>query len=430
MAKKKLRHNSKFVFYDKKKKRWGTLKGRLSKLFLLADVVALGFFISVLYVPRFGSQILSQFSQKTGEVIDALSTQNQDEIIVKGLGPILSLSKDGETLSLLREEPEKKNAVVLSFDDGPDPTFTPKILEALKKENVKAVFFLIGEQMVRYPELTKQIVREGHQIGAHTFSHIPEGVDLYKQQDRLGFELDFPQKIVEAYTGVKTKIFRVPYWGAEDAISLNSLVLTVHALDRGYKVIPPTIDSFDWQKISAEEITTNSFNTSTSQIILLHDGGGDRSATVEALPVIIKNYKDAGFEFSTVDAFYGEPLMFKPNPLDIVTSKIALSLYLAKINFHTILGNFYQLCLLFLASSVVTFLLLSLVQIIREGRRRKGVYFAPFVSVLIPAYNEENTIAKTVFSLLKSTYKNFEIVVINNNSKDRTAEMVKTKRKN
>lgn len=387
--------------------------------------------------PRFGPNLGQSFGKNPIEIIDDLSTRNPETIELNGVGPIVSLQKKNDQLFLERgrywDESlpfcKYSKEVLLTFDDGPDPVFTPKILEILEKEDVPAVFFVVGEQLFRHPHLAREIVKRGHQIGNHSFSHISEEIDLYAKQNVVDFELDFSQKIIQAQTGYKTKLFRVPYSGTEDTISLNNLVLSIMVLDRGYQILSSTTDSFDWRDTEKEKVVSNAVNLESDQVILLHDGGGNREVTVAALPEIIRRYKEAGYQFKTADAFLkdGEMALVPASFFEKAISQIVFILFWLKTNFFTLINLLFRLSIGMMMVSIIIILNLATFHITRNSKKRKN-QSQSFVSVLVPAYNEEKTIEETIESLLASDYSDFsdfEIIVINNNSTDKTVEKVR-----
>lgn len=187
---------------------------------------------------------------------------------------------------------EKLSPIALTFDDGPWPSITSQVLEILKKNNVKATFFLVGKQVQKYPQLVKQIINEGHAVGNHTWSH---QYHLYDEA-AAAHEIDDNAALIYKLTGVKTSLFRPPA-----GILNNGLV--AYAQEKKYAAIMWSVDSKDWRNRS---FTAQSLLKSVLKeakpggIILLHDGGGDRSSTVKALPELIAQLKKHGYNFVTV----------------------------------------------------------------------------------------------------------------------------------
>lgn len=184
--------------------------------------------------------------------------------------------------------------IALTFDDGPNPPYTNQILNILKKENIKATFFVCGANVKRHPELVTQIVKNGHLIGNHTYYHKRlETISGLNYQEIIDM-----QKLIDGLTDQKQKLFRPPY-GYMPFWLKNKLVRN------GFKIIDYNDSGHDWEKnITSGQITQNIINNaSDGQLILLHDGhniekSADRSKTVTALPKIIKALKNQGFKFT------------------------------------------------------------------------------------------------------------------------------------
>ena len=191
--------------------------------------------------------------------------------------------------------PTTENKVALTFDDGPDPRFTPQVLDVLNQHNVKATFFLMGARADKYPELVRRIVEEGHIIGNHTYWH----PNLVEEGDiaTLETELLRASDTIENLAGYRPKLFRAPY-----GFLYNELVERVAELN--YTIVGWSADSLDWQESPPNVIAYNVLsNTEPGAIILMHDGGewdADRTVTIEALNIIIPTLKEQGIEFTTV----------------------------------------------------------------------------------------------------------------------------------
>ncbi len=183
--------------------------------------------------------------------------------------------------------------VALTFDDGPNPTYTPQILELLKQYNVQATFFAIGEHVQAYPQLVRQEYQEGHAVGNHTWTHphLPE-----ESRDRIQNELSRTSNVIEQATGTKPVLFRPPYG------KVNWNVLK-QSSQQGMTTILWSVDTLDWDQPSRtmDDIVNRALSeVGNGSILLLHDGGGNRSPTVAALPTIIINLQQRGYQFVTV----------------------------------------------------------------------------------------------------------------------------------
>lgn len=196
---------------------------------------------------------------------------------------------------------QTENKVSLTFDDGPDPRFTPLILDILKEYHVKATFFLMGARAKKYPGIVKRMVDEGHVVGNHTYSH----PNLVKEADiAIEREVTNTEEALAKLINYRTKLFRAPY-GFLD----NELVGKLKGLD--YMVVGWSVDSLDWQESPPEVIAHNVLSHfQPGAIILMHDGAesdGDRTNTVKALHQIIPALKEQEIEFETVPALLNMP---------------------------------------------------------------------------------------------------------------------------
>lgn len=195
----------------------------------------------------------------------------------------------------------QNNEVALTFDDGPDIRFTPLVLDMLKKHDVKATFFLMGNRAKEHDEIVQRIHEEGHAIGNHTYWH----PNLPKEQlDRLDWEIKETEQVIENIVGFKPKLFRSPYGALNEEM--------VETLDHlGNKVIGWDVDSLDWKQLEADLIADNILsNVSPGSIILMHDGGDwtmDLMGTVESLDEVITKLKEDDISFVTVPELLSIP---------------------------------------------------------------------------------------------------------------------------
>jgi peptidoglycan-N-acetylglucosamine deacetylase len=180
-------------------------------------------------------------------------------------------------------------AIALTFDDGPWPTTTTQILDILKKNNIKATFFWVGRYLQTYPELGKQVAASGHAIGNHTWNH----QYIKYNEEGAAREIDRTSSLIEELTGVKTSMFRPP-----GGILNNGLA--AYAQKKNYAVIMWSADSLDWRTATQSLMDNVMRQANSGGIVLMHDGGGNRSRTVEALPEIIARLRKEGYIFVTV----------------------------------------------------------------------------------------------------------------------------------
>ena len=188
--------------------------------------------------------------------------------------------------------------VALTFDDGPSPVWTTKILDELKKAHIKATFFMLGEHVAKYPDIARRVVAEGHEVGNHTYDH---HILLYYTLDNLLKEINETQKVIKDKTGVKTKYFRPPkaWLTAEEKKEIEGM---------GYKIILWSLNSKDWVTFDDKYIVKYILkNVRPGDIILFHDSGGvftaeggNREETVKTIPSLVEKLREKGFKFVTI----------------------------------------------------------------------------------------------------------------------------------
>ena len=194
-----------------------------------------------------------------------------------------------------------KKKIAISFDDGPDPRWTPQILNILKQKKATATFFVIGSNANQYLGLLRREYDEGHEIGNHTYTH-PEMGDISRGQ--LQLELNLTARLFASTLGVKTLLFRPPYGIDHQPETADEVAALPIPQSLGYLLVGSRIDPHDWGEpggLPPAETKTivsrvlDQARDNQGNIILLHDGGGDRSRTVAALPGIIDGLRNAGF---------------------------------------------------------------------------------------------------------------------------------------
>ena len=333
-----------------------------------------------------------------------------------------------------------KNELSITFDDGPDPEWTPKILDVLKREHVPGTFFLIGIQAEKFGGLTQRIYREGHEIGNHTFTH-PDISSIGTGYMRV--ELNLTERLFASRLGIRTTLFRPPYSvdaepDTEDQVRPLELTQSM-----GYVTIGNKIDTKDWNDdppLSPQQIADRALDhlppckptdQQCGNIILMHDGGGDRQRTVLALPLIIDGARAKGFTFVPVYQLMGKTKAEVMPPLrtnDYWSARLNwIGFWLASALMTTITVVF------FLGDILMTGRLISVGILAIYDRLCSHVHgtteqikaYRPRVAVLIPAYNEEKVIERTIQGALDSDYQNLLVIVIDDGSKDRTLEIAR-----
>lgn len=350
------------------------------------------------------------------------SADKVPEKILDG-GPVID-TRSGEQNSLT--VPKRK--LVLTFDDGPDPTWTPKVLDVLKEHNAHAVFFVTGTMTSRYPELVKRMVDEGHEIGLHTFNH----PDLSLQtKNRINWELSQNQLALEGAAGIRTSLFRPPYSSFADAMDNKSWPVTEYIGSQGYITVVNNTDSEDWQKPGVDEIIKRATpKNGKGAIVLMHDSGGDRHQTVEALDKFLPDLKGQGYSFENLTEALGAPSAHtKVAGVDLWKGKAWVYAVEASEDITGVLVAGLAVIGTLVIARFGLMLLLSGIHARRV--RRRGFSWGPQVTepvtVLVPAYNEAKCIENTVNSLMASEHP-IEVIVIDDGSSDGTARIVENMR--
>ncbi|MCF3964900.1 bifunctional polysaccharide deacetylase/glycosyltransferase family 2 protein [Streptomyces fuscigenes] len=351
------------------------------------------------------------------------STSHVPEHILDG-GPVID-ARDASKPAKSLDIPDR--TIVLTFDDGPDPVWTPKILDILHANGAKATFFVTGTNTARHPGLVKRMVAEGNEVGIHTFDH----PDLsYLDPSTIRREISQTQLTIEGAAGVRTALFRPPYSSFADALDNASWPVTQYVGSLGYIGVFDSLDSEDWQRPGVARITANATpRGSRGAVVLMHDFGGDRSQTVRALADYIRTMHAKGYRFETVTGALHAPSAHTPvHGTDLLKGKA----FVAAVTLSDNVTEGLIGCIAFVGVLVVgrfaLMLLLAFVHARRSRRRRRTGAGAPPavtqpVSVLVPAYNESKCIANTVRSLARSDHP-IEVVVIDDGSSDGTADIV------
>ena len=329
------------------------------------------------------------------------------------------------------------NEVALSFDDGPDPKWTPKILDILKQKNVKGAFMMIGAEAQENVSLMKRVVREGHEIGNHTYTH-PDISEISTEQ--LDLELKLTERLFASKLGVQPLYFRPPYSIDQEPDTDDQAAPVERTQKEGYTIVGDKIDTDDWNehpRRSPQEVTQtvlywlDRMKTQPQfrgSIILLHDGGGARSATVAALPVLIDALRAHGYTIVPVSTLMGRTTAQ-------VMPKLTLFQFLRalpdSIAFSSLAFVAKFIVLVFFLGDILMSARLVLVGIfavtdrLRKPHGQASPGYNPRVAVLIPAYNEETVIVRTIRSVLNSDYKNLHVIVIDDGSNDRTFDVAR-----
>ncbi|MBK7601810.1 MAG: glycosyltransferase [Acidobacteria bacterium] len=381
------------------------------------DFEGMGEILDIIALPHDGSRAIS-FDSSSG-----LITENHYD------------DKNYPSSYVIQRIGYKPALIALTFDDGPDRICTPKILDILKRENVKASFFIIGQNGETEPDILKRIVAEGHDIGNHSFTH-PNLGEIPSSLTKM--ELNATKLLIESLTGRSTRLFRAPYFGDAEPTTPDEVEPARIAKELGYIIVGLRVDPDDWALPGATQIVertvsgiTNPDPDQRGQIVLLHDGGGDRSQTVDALPELIRDLRTRGYQFATVTELSGlsRDVTMPPVPNNRTFFARTDEGIFYSVSYLGWLLHWVFVVGIILGLGRMLFIgALALAQRFRARRREvthAGEAFNPLISVIVPAYNEEKVIARTIESLLASDYSNFEIIVVDDGSPDKTTEVVK-----
>jgi len=323
--------------------------------------------------------------------------------------------------------------IILTFDDGPDPTWTPKILDILESRKVPATFFIVGLQGEKNIPLLQRINKDGFEIGNHTFTH---GNIAKMSPERAEVELRLTRLLIETITGRSTILFRAPYNADSEPQTYEEIEPLARSKKDNYITVGESIDPTDWEVgVNADSIVARTIRlaeSGNSNIILLHDAGGDtRKATVEALPRIIDYFQKKGCKFTTVADLMGKTR-------DDVMPKVPSS-FGNTLNFFIAEATYWGSNILFALFIVGIFLsvgriaLMALLATIQMNKEKKKAAMAlpvavptsfPKVAIIVPAYNEEVNAVRTINNLLQQDYPSLDIIFVDDGSKDSTFKMV------
>jgi peptidoglycan-N-acetylglucosamine deacetylase len=316
--------------------------------------------------------------------------------------------------------------IALTFDDGPDPVWTPQILNILAEHGIRATFFVIGERGERYQKILWDEFATGHLIGNHTYlhPHLGEISNL-----RLKWEINATQRVVQAVTGHSTVLFRSPYDVDVEPTLAEQLYPLHQATQMGYLVVRAAVDSKDYEKPGSDRIVENvmtGLHDNDAHVIVFHDGGGDRQQTVAALKKLIPQLAAQGYQFVGIEDLLGlktSALMPSITGVDRVFAFVTTGVIRLRVLLWKFLIGFF-----FFATSISVIRLATLGALLVRGRSGTQSEwrssFNPDVRVLIPAHNEATVIARTLEAVLKSDYSRLHVTVIDDGSTDVTARIV------
>ncbi len=341
---------------------------------------------------------------------------------IGGGGPVVDTTGDH-----LRTYRTPARTIVLTFDDGPDPTWTPRIRAVLDHYGTPGTFFVTGQQTVRHPGVLRSVIRSGHEVGVHTFSHRDLTTQSASAVDR---ELALTQLALAGAAGINTSLMRMPYSSTTAALDAPAWTVTRRLGAKGYLLAFIDQDTNDWRRPGARAIADAAMPDAPGRgaVVLLHDAGGDRSQTVEALRILIPRLKAQGYRFTTLADLVGTDSLASP----VGTGELWQGrIFVAAVTVSGAAVSAVSLLLLVVGSLVLARCVLLLVLARAHAGRHRRPQTGPHrpvtrpVSVVIPAYDEELCIPKTLRSLAASDHP-VEIIVVDDGSHDGTADIARS----
>jgi cellulose synthase/poly-beta-1,6-N-acetylglucosamine synthase-like glycosyltransferase/peptidoglycan/xylan/chitin deacetylase (PgdA/CDA1 family) len=381
--------------------------------------------LTVLLVSLSGAMLLHGYTHhmlgaKTDGARKVATSASEVPAAVRTGGPVVDAG--GSAPRTARPRPR---TIALTFDDGPDPVWTPKILDVLRAQKVKATFFVLGTEAAKYPAIVRRIEAEGHQLGVHTFTHANLGEIAGWRQS---LELRETQLVLAGTAGVTSSLLRPPYSAVNKEVTNTDWAAFERARDQGYLTVLSTLDSKDWSRPGVDAIVARATpRTAAGQIVLLHDGGGKRSQTVAALRVLVPRLKARGFRFGTVTATAGLQSAVQPAGIADRWQGRALIGALDVSNAVMVLITW----LLYAAAALSLLRAVAMLVAARKHARMRRAGWGRTVTapatVIVPAYNERAGIEASVRSLVASNHP-VEVIVVDDGSTDGTADLVESLR--
>ena len=376
--------------------------------------VCLGGLVLLLLVQGFSTKTIGSSSTPGAGVSRATP--------LAGMRPVLEAA--GNRLRSSQAAPG--NRVALTFDDGPSPQWTPRIARILRRAGVPATFFVIGSQVARYPGIVRGLHRDGFELGNHTFTH----ADLSTLPSWVASEqVSLTESALAGAVGIRPRLLRPPYSATPSAVTpRQERALAGVARRGGYVVALADYDARDWSAPGVASIVHDATPPGrTGGIVLMHDGGGNRSETVRALPRLIAQVRAHGLRFVTVSDLAGLPrgaVEVRAGRWERLRGAMFVAALSLSRSVTAVLTALVLLVGALVALRMLVVLVLARRHVRRGPARAPDPSFTPPVSIVVPAYNEAVGVEAGVRSLAASDYPEFEVIVVDDGSEDDTGHRV------
>jgi len=341
---------------------------------------------------------------------------------LQGSKPLLA-ARAGKLYS---PQPAPGRQIALTFDDGPDPRWTPQVVSVLRHFGVAGTFFMIGSQAARHPDVVRLVQASGGEIGDHTFTHTALSNGPVWERSA---QIEFTEAVLLAITGHYSRFIRPPYSATPDAVTPADERDLAQLAGRRYLIALADYDSEDWTRPGVARIVANATPPhGHGGVIMFHDGGGNRSETVAALRLLIPRLRSAGYRFVAVRSLLDmSAAEAEPRATAWQHARALAFLWAVQLAFWLtgVLGSMILIVGVLFATRLIILLPTAWLHARRtRPASASAPTYWPSVAVVVPAYNEQVGISRTVGSLAASTYPHLEIVVVDDGSTDATAEIV------